>query len=165
MFRLPPGKPGGLERDALASRESSFEALELLDQSLDPRRDLAPLALPLTLLLAQRLGFGQQIAGVLTLELALGFLQPRAHLLALALESQLVVLEALNQRRGLLDSLGEQVEIGTHHRGFGHFSLKRPPYWSATAAAILSCDAWISDSESVRSGCWNWSAYARLFIP
>ena len=57
------------------------------------------------------------------------------------------------------------VEIGLHHQGLAHRSLNRPPHDFVTAATIRSWMVWTSASVRVRSGFWNWSAYAMLFIP
>src|SRR5437867_8663453 len=62
---------------------SPFESLQLLDQRLDPPRQLAPLALPIPLLLAQRLDLGQEPRHVLALELLLALLGAARQLVAL----------------------------------------------------------------------------------
>src|SRR4029079_4453914 len=97
---------------------------------------------------------------------ALGFLQPAREILAFALESLVLFAQPLHQRRRAFHALGQPVQIGVHRRkAFSHRSLSRPPHSLATAAVMRSWTAWTSVSSSVRSGCWNWSANARLLMP
>src|SRR5262249_2047323 len=116
-------------------------------------------------LLAQRLQVGEQGVHVLALELLLGAFQPPRVLLALAHEPSVLLAQPLHQRGRLLHALGEQVEVGVHHGRFVHFSLSRAPRRAAAAAGVRSWIVWPPASASVRSGCWNWSANARLFMP
>src|SRR5262249_13283299 len=103
---------------------------------------------------------------VLALQLLLALLEPARQLVALALQLCAVFAQLLHQPGRLLDPLREPVEVRRHHRrGLVHLSLKRPPHEPATAATIFSWIAWTSASVSVRSGRWNSSANARLFIP
>src|SRR5438093_1172432 len=144
---------------------SVLDLFELLEQRFDAHRHLAPRDLPLPLLaLEAPVLRGQH--GVLPAQPVLQLAHAPRQLVALLTESIVVGAQLLDHPGGPLDAVRQAVEIRkSGGRGLAHRSLNRPPHCFTTASTIRSWMAWTSDSVRVRSGCWNWSANARLFIP
>src|SRR5262249_35789363 len=143
-----------------------LEALELRRDGLDATGHVPALGLPLALLPLERGELVQERAGILALQLGLGLLEPALELRALLLELGVPAAELGKQRPHALAPLREATQIGDAHRRVVHVrSLNWPPHPSATAATMRDWSSPTSASASVRSRCWNWSAYARLFIP
>src|SRR5207244_3616335 len=103
----------------------------------------------------------------------LGLLQPGLRLLeparqTIALVAKLIALRAQRAQRDrrLLDALSEPLELlRPRARLVPRCSLSWPPRRFPAAATIRSCVPWTWTSVSVRSGFWNLSANARLFMP
>src|SRR5437867_4862281 len=144
---------------------SVLDLLELLEQRFDAHRHLAPRDLPLPLLALEAPVLRSQ-GGVMPAQPVLQLPHVPRQLVALHLETIAVGAQLLDHPGGPLDAVRQSVEIRkSGGRRLAHRSLKRPPHCFATASTIRLWMAWTSDSVRVRSGCWNWSANARLLIP
>src|SRR5262245_24238052 len=118
---------------------SAVQPLQFLHERFDPRSDVAPLGLPLTLLLAELPELMNECRGVVSLQLALQVLELGREFVALLLEPPTLVPELRDDGGGLLDALGEAFEVGLHDDGVGgHRSLSRPPKSLPTAATMRS---------------------------